>query len=121
MKHLTIILALLLGVHVSVCGQSKIVKDFKPVCDSLATLTTDRTGICGKITVKNIMKRSGCLDFYFTESLGDYPWYKEDIKWLKSTLKSLFPEGYSKYKVGEIYSRNPPRTFLSADYRVLAR
>ena len=108
MKHLTIILALLLGVHVSVCGQSKIVKDFKPVCDSLATLTTDRTGICGKITVKNIMKRSGCLDFYFTESLGDYPWYKEDIKWLKSTLKSLFPEGYSKYKVGEIYSRNVP-------------
>ena len=106
MKHLTIILALLLGVHVSVCGKSQIVKDFKPVCDSLASLTTDRTGICGTIAVKNIMKRSGCLDFYFTESLGDYPWYKEDIKWLRATLKSLFPEDYKKYKVGEIYSRN---------------
>jgi hypothetical protein len=106
MKHITLILALLIGVHVSVFGQSRIVKDFKPVCDSLASLTTDRSGICGKIVVKNIMKRGGCLDFYFTESLGDYPWYREDTKWLKNTLKSLFPESYQKYKVGEIYSRN---------------
>ena len=116
MKHLTIILALLLGVHVSVCGQSKIVKDFRPVCDSLASLTTDRTGISGKITVKNIMKRKGCLDFYFTESLGDYPWYKEDIKWLRGTLKSLFPKQYANYKVGEIYSRN-----VSIDHLVTPR
>ena len=51
------------------------------------------------------MKRGGNLDFYFTESLGDFPWYKTDIKWLRSTLKGLFPDEYKRYHLGEIYSR----------------
>lgn len=105
MKHITAILALIISVQISSTAQSRIVKDFKPACDSLATLMTERTGVCGNILLKTAMKRGGNLDFYFTESLGDYPWRKDDVKWLRNTLKDLFPEEYSRYRLGEIYSR----------------
>ena len=105
MKRFIVIAILLAAFVTAASAQSKIVKDFKPVCDSLAMLTTDRTGVAGKISLKTIMKRGGHLDFYFTESLGDYPLRKDDAKWFKSTLKSLFPEEYKNYKLGEIYSK----------------
>ena len=89
----------------SASARSKIVEDFKPACDSLSTLIFERSGIKGPVRLKSVMKRGGNLDFYFTESLGDFPWYKSDIKWLRNTLKSLFPDGYKKYHLGEIYSR----------------
>ena len=89
----------------SASGKSKIVEDFTPVCDSLSTLIFERSGIKGPVKLKTVMKRGSGLDFYFTESLGDFPWHKEDVRWLRSTLKKLFPEEYSRYKVGEIYSR----------------
>ena len=112
MKHITAILALIIGVQISSTAQSRIVKDFKPACDSLATLMTERTGICGNILLKTAMKRGGNLDFYFTESLGDYPWRKDDVKWFRNSLKDLFPEEYSRYRLGEIYSRKVPLSFL---------
>ena len=86
-------------------AQSKIVLDFTPACDSLAVLLSDRCGVKGELKLKAVMKRKNSLDFYFTETLGDYPWYKSDPKWFRQTLKTLFPEEYGKYKVGEIYSR----------------
>ena len=105
MKRFIVISIILAAFGIAASAQSKIVKDFKPVCDSLNVLTIERTGVNGKIALKSIMKRGGHLDFYFTESLGDYPLYKDDVKWFKNTLKSLFPEGYKNYKLGEIYSR----------------
>lgn len=89
----------------SASGKSKIVEDFTPVCDSLSTLIFERSGIKGPVRLKSVMKRGGNLDFYFTESLGDFPWYRTDIKWLRNTLTSLFPDDYKKYHLGEIYSR----------------
>ena len=86
-------------------GQSTIAQDFKPVCDSLSRLIQERTSVKGELKTKAIMKRGNYLDFYFTESLGDYPWRKGEAKWFRSTLKSLFPEGYKDYRLGEIYSR----------------
>ena len=85
----------------SAAGKSKIVNDFTPACDSLATLILERSGIKGPVKLQSVMKRGGNLDFYFTESLGDFPWYKTDIKWLRSTLKSLFPDEYKKYHTNE--------------------
>ena len=105
MKKTIISLAFILGLCLAGQAQSKIVKDFKPVCDSLAVLTTERTGICGNVSLKTVMKRGGNLDFYFTESVGDYPWHKDDVKWFRNTLKSLFPEEYRRYRLGNIYSR----------------
>ena len=103
MKRLLIYIFLLISF--SAHAQSEIVTDFTPVCDSLASLITERTNVAGRLRLKSITRRGSSLDFYFTESLGDYPWKDGDPRWFKSTLKELFPEKYQKYRVGEIYSR----------------
>ena len=101
----TIITIIILALSWTSYAQSIIVEDFKPVCDSLTRLIQERTTVKGALKTKAIMKRGNSLDFYFTESLGDLPWYSEDAKWFRNTLKSLFPEEYRHYKLGEIYSR----------------
>ena len=105
MKKLLAYISFSILISFSAYAQSGIVTDFKPVCDSLSVLITERTGVEGNVTVKSIMKRGGSLDFYFTESLGDYPWKEGDQRWFKSTLGKMIPEQYRRYKVGEIYSR----------------
>lgn len=105
MKRLLIMTALALALCLSAKGQSAIIKDFKPVCDSLSVLIQERNTVHGELKLQAVMKRGSNLDFYFTESLGDFPWYDGDTKWFRNTLKSLFPEKYSSYKLGEIYSK----------------
>ena len=105
MKRILLTFTIITCLSNIVAGKSKITEDFTPVCDSLSVLIRERTGIKGPVKLKAIMKRGSELDFYFTESLGDFPWYKGDVKWFKSKLKHLFPEGYGKYRIGEIYSR----------------
>ena len=86
-------------------AHSTIVQNFMPVCDSLSALLEERTGVEGKLELKAVMKRGNSLDFYFTESLGDWPWHTGDEQWFRGTLKELFPESYAKYRLGEVYSR----------------
>lgn len=105
MRKLFIIISFALLFSFAGKAQSQIVQDFKPVCDSLSVLLQERTTVRGPVELKSIIKRGTSLDFYFTESLGDFPWKEGDPKWLKHTLNDLMPEGYEKYKVGEIYSR----------------
>ena len=105
MKRIYIyILAYLLSAA-STYAQSEIVTDFKPACDSLAVLLQERTSVHGTLELKTVMRRGSSLDFYFTESLGDFPWKSGDPRWFKKALGGLFPDKYSRYKVGEIYSR----------------
>ena len=73
MKRLFLITLLILTFDWISTAQSAIVQDFTPVCDSLAKLINERTTVPGKLKVKAIMKRGNLLDFYFTESLGDFP------------------------------------------------
>ena len=89
-------------------AQSAIVKDFKPVCDSLDVLIKENRDVKGKLRIKNIMKRGNVLDFYFTESLGDYPWRKGEPEWFRRKLRSLFPDKYRGYELGTIYSKTIP-------------
>ena len=86
-------------------AQSEIVTEFTPVCDTLASLIQERTNVAGALKIKSITRRGTTLDFYFTETLGDFPWKDGDPRWFKSILHDFFPEKYKKYKVGEIYSR----------------
>ena len=104
MKRLILFLVLTITAF-SANGQSAIVKEFKPACDSLATLIKEHNTIKGRLELTAVMKRGTTLDFYFTESLGDYPWHKDDYHWFKEQLRKLFPEKYSNYRLGEIYSR----------------
>ena len=104
MRRLTIIF-ILVSAGLAASAQSRIVEDFKPVCASLDTLLRERTevGHVDPLSLKAVMRRGNTLDFYFTQTLGDYPWYKGDPQWFKNTIKSLFPEGYEKHRLGEVY------------------
>ena len=103
MRRLLIYIFLLISF--SSYAQSEIVLDFSSACDSLATLVQERTGVAGELKLKSITRRGTTLDFYFTESLGDFPWKEGGPRWFKNNLHKLFPDKYRKYKVGEIYSR----------------
>lgn len=107
MKRLiTLYIFLLCITCLSVSAQSRIVRDFTPACDSLSILIKERTSVEGKLRLKAVMKRGMELDFYFTESLTDYPWYKGDPQWFRSKLNELFPDNYRKYRIGSIFGRN---------------
>lgn len=86
-------------------AQSGTAKEFTEVCDSLSKLIYERTTVRGKLKLKSVMKRGKTLDFYFTESLGDYPWKAEDITWFRKNLRKLFPRKYCSYSLGDIYSK----------------
>lgn len=105
MKHTLVITALLLAFCFTAQGQSAIVKDFRPACDSLEILIQEKNSIKGELRLQAVMKRGSTLDFYFTESLGDYPWHEGETRWFRNTLKSLFPEKYKNYRLGDIYSK----------------
>ena len=104
MKRLATLL-ILLAFHIAATAQSTLTLDFKEPCDSLNTLMMERTSVKGDLKLKAVMKRGDKLDFYFTESLGDYPLHEGDVKWLRTALKSVFPETYRHYSLGEIKSR----------------
>ena len=105
MKRLLITAFIILSLCFNASGQSAIVKEFMPACDSLEILIQERNTVKNELKLQAVMKRGTTLDFYFTESLGDYPWYSGDPKWFRSTLRSLFPEKYRNYSLGEIYSK----------------
>ena len=105
MKRL-LILSFIILLNIPAHSQSAIVKDFRPACDSLRTLITEKTTVKGGLRIKNILKRDGQLDFYFDESLGDFPFRRGDAEWFRNTLKSLFPEKYRSYSLGGIYTKN---------------
>lgn len=101
-----ILITLMFGIlSLSLNAQTTIVKDFEEPCDSLSTLLQERTGVKCDLKLKSVMKRGTVLDFYFTESLGDFPLRPKDTEWLRSTLKSLYPQSYKKYGIGIIQSR----------------
>ena len=106
MRYITTIIVILLSAHVQLNGQSRIVEDFTAACDSLAVIYSDHCGVKGTLKLKSVMKRKKNLDFYFTETQSDFPFYNGDLKWFRTQLKSLFPEQYSNYYLGEIYTRN---------------
>lgn len=105
MKRLISVAAILSISFICIQAQSRIVKDFKPVCDSLSVLIQEHTSVKGKLELQAVMKRGSTLDFYFNQSLSDYPWHKGDVQWFRENLKALFPEEYGKYRLGEIYSK----------------
>lgn len=108
MKKLILTILASAALCISASAQSAIMKDFKPVCDSLDVLIKENRDVKGKLSIKNIMKRGKTLDFYFTESLGDYPWREGEPEWFRRKLKSLFPEKYSGYDLGMVYSKTIP-------------
>lgn len=104
MKKNLLTIILILGLAFSTSAQSTIVKDFKPVCDSLDAMLKRNRDVKGNLQIKNIMKRKDNLDFYFTNSLGDYPWREGEPEWFRKELKKRLPAKYRRYNIGVIYS-----------------
>lgn len=79
------------------------VKDFKDAVDSLQTLLIGRSRVSSQVKANKVVRRGYSLDFYFTPSLGDFPWREQDVEWLRETLTELMPESCSKYHIGDIF------------------
>lgn len=56
----------------------------KSETDSLTLSIERRTGVRSRLELKKALKRGGKMDFYFSRELGDYPWHKDDMDWLKA-------------------------------------
>ena len=106
MKRLITTILASIAFSAATFGQSAIVKDFQPVCNSLDSLLKENRDIKGALRMKSIMKRGKVLDFYFTESLGDFPWREGEPEWFRKELKKRFPEKYKGYDLGGVYSKN---------------
>ena len=106
MKKLILTIFAFLALCSGSFGQSAIIKDFQPVCDSLDVMLKKNRDVKGKLRLKSIMKRGKLLDIYFTESLGDYPWREGEPEWFRKELKKRFPDKYKSYGLGAIYSKN---------------
>ncbi len=104
MNRTLLIFILFCGLSFSSASQN-ITKDFKPVCDTLDVRLKENRDVKGQLRLQSVMKRGNVLDFYFTESLGDYPWREGEPEWFRKELKKLFPAKYRKYSLGEIYSK----------------
>ena len=86
-----------------VMAQSRIMKAFEPVCDSMDVLIQEKTSVKGELKLRAAMKRGSAIDLYFTRSLGDIPWHEDTYRWFRGILRQLFPDEYSGYTLGDIY------------------
>lgn len=115
MKRHILTILLVLTSFTGLNAQSSIVKDFKPACDSLNRLIQERHEmVTPRLSLNAVMKRGGHLDFYFTQTLLEVPWREGDNQWFRRQLKSLFPEKYSGYTLGQIYTKKQTITQLSS-------
>ena len=103
-KFFCLFFLILFSGSVPAVSQNRILEAFKPVCDTLETRIQEKTSVKGDLGLRAVMKRGSTLDFYFTRSLGDFPWHDDTYGWFRTELRELFPEGYSGYGLGEIYS-----------------
>lgn len=95
-------------IAIPVLGTAQVRSEFKEASDSLAVLLKDRTGVRSSLSLNKILKRKGKLDLYFSRSLADYPWRPGDIRWFRGQVESLFPEEWSKWQLGEIFTERTP-------------
>ncbi len=84
-------------------AQTKLVRSFTKACDSLSVLIKERTSVDAKLKLRTITQRGTSLDFYFTTSLCDIPWTKNDVKWFREALHDQFPSDSPAPNVGSIF------------------
>ncbi len=83
--------------------------EFRECCDSLTVRLQRRTGVrSDDLKLRKVLRRGRQLDFYFEQTLGDYPWHEGDVEWFRKELKSCFPKKYSGRTVGEVFSKRSP-------------
>ena len=91
-------------------GQSQTLSSYKDICDTLSILVQEKTSVKSHLKLRSVMQRGGKIDFYFTSSIGDIPWTRQDLEWFKETLHQLAPKSYYGHKIGTIYCDKIPLT-----------
>lgn len=89
-------------------AQQHLLDAFKPVCDTMTVLAREHFGVKAYVRLEKAMKRSGTLDLYFSNTLSDFPWRKDDAAWFKKTLRRFWPEEASDWRPGEIFCKGTP-------------
>lgn len=97
--------ALLLAAAVVSASAAPKARDFEQVCDSLRTLLFERTGVDQKDLRMSRTRVSGSsIDLYFSQELSYYPWHDDDVRWFRTTLRSLSKDILGNYRLRNIYS-----------------
>lgn len=76
-------------------------EDYCACCDTLELRMEERTGVRADLKLKKVLRRGTLNDFYFSSSLGDYPWKSPDVAFFKTLLQETFPVGSSG--IGRIF------------------
>ena len=105
MRRLSISLLLVLSCT-ALSAQQQILDAFKPACDSLTLRAREHFRVRSFVRLEKAMRRSGKLDLYFTQNLGDFPWRKEDASWFRTQVETYWPEDLSDYRPGEFFCRS---------------
>lgn len=106
MRHIITIMLAIMALSSAAEAQKLTVKKFDQTCRTMTELMEERTGVKVKLVLKSVEVTDSRMNFYFTESLGDYPLRKGDAEWFREELQQAIPKEYSKYTIGEIHSRN---------------
>lgn len=75
-------------------------EELNRTCDSLTVWMQQRSGVKSVISIKSITKRGNVMDLYFTKTFSDYPWNREDLKWVREILSEAVPSDFS---LGEMF------------------
>ena len=98
MKRILTLLLFCLTAAAAPAQQANLTRRFAPLADSLTVWLARRTTVqdINPVTVSRVLRRGSEVDFYFSASLGDFPWHEEDIRWLKAqvdeALQQLSPD-----------------------------
>jgi len=106
MRARFLVAAVLLSLGASAYAQKTPTEAFKPLRDTLTTLSVEHFGVKSQTDVWKAMRRGQVIDLYFSRNLSDYPWRPEDEEWFRALLKQFWPESLRGYGLGEIFCRN---------------
>ncbi len=111
------VLVLLLSMAAAPRTAAQTREEFRECCDSLTARLQRHTGVrSDSLKLRKVLRRGRQLDFYFEQTLGDYPWHDGDIEWFRKELKSCFPKKYAGRTVGEVFSkRSPLKDFITPE------
>lgn len=80
-------------------------RDFREANDSLQQRLKRRTGVNNLLKLEKVTVRGTSLDFYYSASIGTYPWRPGDVTWLRKQLGELAASALGSYSVGSIYAK----------------
>lgn len=97
------ILSLLVFLSCILAGAQTLSKaEFKSECDSLTAILGRTTGVKSAVAIKQVIQNGTVISFTFTETIGDYPWDAERLKWFRAEVQKRLPSKYQKLTVGEL-------------------